>query len=156
MKPRNRYKSINPSPRQKSPMRKNLTVEPSLKGRHHSLLRDEETLSGISAQNEWDEIWKFAKIREQEDIALKKNTKLAQKVKFHKEIRAQIMDNQKRRLKLAETEKQKEIEMMNSLLQQHRKEDNKKFLNKMKTYCFVVLIHYNLRNYYIFGFHFHF
>jgi len=130
--PKNRYKSINCSPRKLSPLRKNSTVEPSMHGRHHSLLREEETLSGITAQNEWDEIWKFAKIKEQEDIALKKHAKLAQKVKFNREIREQIMDNKKRKQQEAETERQKEIEMMNEIQQKLKQEDNAKYLNKIK------------------------
>jgi hypothetical protein len=93
--------------------------------RHKNLLNDDEDLSGLTAQNEWDEIWKFAKIKEQEENAMKRHNKLAQKIKFNSDLRAQIIENQKRKRMKEEEEKQQDIQMMTAIQLRIKREDNK-------------------------------
>lgn len=131
MKYRTGFNSINQSPRALSPMHNHSTLEPSVYQRHRDLIRGEDHLSGITASNEWDEIWKFAKIKEQEENAIKKHKKLAQKIQFNNDLRAQIMDNEKRKRKEIEERKQKEKEMVEALERKLRTEDTKKMMSKM-------------------------
>lgn len=119
------FNSINNTPKRHISKRDSTTLIPTTYNRHKDLLNDDEDLSGLSAQNEWDEIWKFAKIKELEENAIKRHNKLAQKIKFNSDLRAQIMDNQKRKRLREEEEKQQDVQMMQAIQKRIKREDNK-------------------------------
>lgn len=120
------FRSFNGSPR--GLVSNYSTLEPSLPDRHRDLVRQDEDLRGITDKNEWDEIWKYAKIKEQEEQAIAKHKKLAQKLQFNSDLRQQIMEN--RQKKLAETRlKAKDLE---DACRRDPSEDTKKLLKKAK------------------------
>ena len=100
--------------------------------RHKELLTPKDSLVGLTAKNEWDEIWKYAKIKDQEENAIKKSKKLAQKIQFNSDLKAQILENNKRKTKELQESKAKEQEELEDFLKKIRKEDNKKMVSKMK------------------------
>lgn len=122
------------SPRDNSNIRaKNLsTLEPN-SIRHQDLLNPTDNLVGLTAKNEWDEIWKYAKIKDQEENSIKKHKKLAQKIQFSSDLKAQILENNKRKNKELQESKVKEKEELEDFLKKIKYEDNKKMISKMKT-----------------------
>ena len=66
---RDRISSINVSPRNPTQRHNFSTLEPSSYTKRKELL-SEDDLAGITEKNEWDEIWKYAKLKEQEENSL--------------------------------------------------------------------------------------
>lgn len=95
-------------------------------------MRDSEDLNGITERNEWDEIWKYAKMKEKEENDLIKHKKLAQKIRFNNDLKQQIIEKRRRKSKEIEETKQKDKEIMESFLQRIKIEDNKKLVHKAK------------------------
>ena len=122
---RSGFNSINASPRDLNPQNNFSTLEPTLYTRRKDLLKDEDDLGGITENNEWDEIWKYAKIKEQEEANIIKNKKIAQKVKFNNDLKQQIIENQKRRSREIEELKKKDKEMMEMMIKKTKLEENK-------------------------------
>ena len=107
------------------------TIEGSY-NRHRDLLKSGEDLSGLTAKNEWDEIWNYAKIKDQEEAQAKRNKKLSQKIQFNNDLKQQILENKRRKIKEQQELKAKEREMMEEIQRKIKWEDNKKIFSKMK------------------------
>jgi hypothetical protein len=125
------YSSINKYSQDSIRYKNQSTLEPR-SVRHQDLLTSKDNLTGLTSNNEWDEIWKYAKIKDVEENAIKKNKKLAQKIQFNTDLRAQILEKQKQRNKEVQENKNKEREVMDSFQKKIKLEDNKKMIAKIK------------------------
>ena len=128
------FNSINGSPREMTLNSNFSTLEPIVYTRRKDLIRDNEDLTGITERNEWDEIWKFAKMKEQEENDIIKHKRLAQKLKFNNDLKQQIVEKKRRKSKEIEETKQRDKEMMETFLQKIKLEDNKKLMQKAKVF----------------------
>lgn len=80
-----------------TPRHNHSTLAPSIYNKHKDLLTSNDNLSGLTDQNEWDEIWKYAKIKEQEEESSKYHKKLAERIKFNNDLKEQINQNRLRK-----------------------------------------------------------
>lgn len=55
-----------------SPRHNHSTLIPAIYEKHGDLITSNDELSGITDANEWNEIWKFSKVKEQEELKTKR------------------------------------------------------------------------------------